>query len=77
MSAPQVLTQHEDRTENDQLESKATRDATVRQHWYRSTTTACPVCGRGDTVRERVYGPRPVSFEERYFYSEVYDWCDA
>lgn len=47
----------------------------MKQHWYRITTLACPVCGGGETIRERIYGPRPEDPCDRYVYDEVYDYC--
>jgi rRNA maturation protein Nop10 len=40
----------------------------VRQHWYRTVTMECPVCGAGETYRVRVYGPPPNNPADRYEY---------
>jgi hypothetical protein len=48
----------------------------MKQHWYRIHIRECPVCGRGETTRERVYGQRPVDPAERYDYNGMaYDYC--
>lgn len=39
-------------------------------HWYFVTFSECPVCGKGDTCRERRYGKRPVRLEERYSFQQ-------
>lgn len=41
-----------------------------RRHWYRIHMDACVLCGRGDTVRERVYGPKPKDPTKRYIYTD-------
>lgn len=30
-----------------------------RRHWYRIEHDYCPLCGRSETHRERVYGRKP------------------
>lgn len=47
------------------------------KHWYKQHTIECPVCGRGKTYRERVYGEKPLDPEKIYRYEQHYDWCDA
>lgn len=37
-------------------------------HWYRIYVSECPVCGRGDEVRERIYGRKPKDPNKRYVY---------
>ena len=46
------------------------------EHWYFLSTRACPVCGGGETYRERRYGPKPSDPAKRYEYAEIYDWCN-
>ena len=43
-------------------------------HWYKIITEECPVCGRGRTTRERVYGS-PPPHQEKYEYHQTYDYC--
>lgn len=45
----------------------AKRTRRVRKHWYRLHIGECPVCGRDQSYRERVYGRKP-SREKRYVY---------
>ena len=44
----------------------------MEKHWYRIHITECPVCGGGDTGRERVYGDKP---ENPYEFHSYYDYC--
>jgi len=37
----------------------------------------CPVCGRDDTYKERVYDEeKPKEWEKRFTFKEVWDYCD-
>ncbi len=45
--------------------------------WYFISTHACPVCGRESVVRERREAPKPVDWDDRHEYCDVYDCCDA
>lgn len=56
--------------------SKAAYASGERRHWYFIHTDYCPVCGRDDTSRERVYGISPDDPQERRAFHESYDWCD-
>lgn len=49
-------------------------------YWYKFHMGACPICGKDKSYKERVYGQKPESERERYFYlsdTETYDYCDA
>jgi hypothetical protein len=48
-----------------------------KKHWYKQFTTECPLCGRGETIRERVYGEKPKNPEEMYSFESYYDSCMA
>lgn len=48
---------------------------TKARFWFRLVTTECPVCGRGKSCRERVYGKRPKEPSKCYVYEELYDYC--
>lgn len=48
-----------------------------RKHWYFTYTTECPLCGRGETRRERRYGSKPSDPRKRYSFEHHYDYCDA
>lgn len=45
------------------------------KYWYRTTIQECPICGRGDTYRERMYTKKPADVRKRYIYETHYDWC--
>jgi hypothetical protein len=36
-----------------------------RRYWYHITYTECVLCGRGDTIRERRYDPKPDEYNQR------------
>jgi hypothetical protein len=46
-----------------------------REHWYYTSITVCPPCGREQVIKERRYGKKPVNPGLRVSYKEVYDWC--
>lgn len=46
-------------------------------YWYKRVTKECPVCGRGDTFKIRVYGPKPEDNHQRYEYNPRYDYCNS
>jgi len=48
---------------------------TSKKYWYYTTRNICPVCGEGDTYRERRYTPRPENKDERTEWRAVYDGC--
>ena len=48
----------------------------MSKYWYLTITEECPVCGRGETTKERQYTPRPEDDFARYIYEQVYDWCN-
>jgi hypothetical protein len=56
--------------------SKALRKAGETQHWYYIIDDCCPQCGRDHIFRERVYGPRPASYNSRHNFTESWDGCD-
>jgi hypothetical protein len=48
------------------------------KYWYRYTHYMCPICGREDVYKARVYGfPKPDEYCERHEYLYVWDYCDA
>ncbi len=51
-----------------------------QQYWYRRFIGECPVCGSNKSYRERVYGTRPESINDRTIYlpdTFTYDYCDV
>jgi hypothetical protein len=46
-----------------------------RPHWYFITYYECPVCGRGQELRERRYGQKPDRWWDRHEYVDDYDHC--
>ena len=46
-----------------------------RKHWYFVAIYYCPACNSTEIYRERRYDPRPVLWEDRHSYEEVYDQC--
>lgn len=49
-----------------------------RTYWILTTIHECPICGRGNTYRERIYNrPKPKEPSKRYEYHDTYDYCDA
>ena len=46
-------------------------------YWIMYHEDYCPVCGRTQVYRERVYDePKPVEWSARHIVREVYDWCE-
>ena len=49
----------------------------VDTYWYKTTVYYCPLCGRDDTYKERVYDEeKPKEWEKRFTFKEVWDYCD-
>ena len=47
--------------------------ATISRYWYRVTVWVCPLCGREDRYRERVYTEKPEDYADRFQLIE--GWC--
>ena len=48
--------------------SKYCRSKTSRYCWYRITYYECPLCGKTDTYRERMYTKKPKDRNKRVFW---------
>ena len=48
----------------------------MKKHWYFITFYECPVCGGGDSIRERRYGRKPMSWQKRYKFIDQWDGCE-
>jgi hypothetical protein len=46
------------------------------KYWYLITIHECPLCGRGNTYRERQYSPKPEDPAQRVHYEQIFDWCE-
>ena len=46
-----------------------------RRDWYMTEIHECPVCGRGNTYRERRFTPKPAKEADRYKFVQAYDNC--
>lgn len=40
------------------------------RYYYKIIMTECVLCGRGKTIRERVYGEKPKDLREVYNYEQ-------
>jgi len=52
--------------------------ASRQRHWYRFFVGECPVCGRDQSYRQRIYSPRPIDPADRVVHLldvETYDQC--
>jgi hypothetical protein len=47
----------------------------TKPHWYKWYLGECPVCGRDQSYRVRVYGKKPKSAKQRYVYLPDYACC--
>ena len=48
----------------------------TKTYWYIYFEDYCPVCGRTDAYKFRVYSaPKPVEYEKRHIFAEIYDGC--
>ena len=45
------------------------------EYWYLITIYTCPVCGRRETSRERMYGKKPKELIARRRFVQEYDYC--
>lgn len=57
--------------------SKQARENGATKYWYFIYEEYCPVCGGMDVGRERMYQPRPESWEERHQIRDTYDGCEG
>lgn len=48
----------------------------MKRHWYRIYHYYCPVCGRHDEIRERMYGRKPKDWQKRVSYHDRWDGCE-
>jgi len=46
-----------------------------KPYWYLTTINECPICGRQEVVKERMYTEKPVNPEDRFIFIQIYDWC--
>ena len=51
----------------------AANSVSKRKYWYILHIYECPICGRGEEYRERVY-EKPASY---WVHHTSYDWCDV
>jgi hypothetical protein len=47
-----------------------------KKYWIFIEIWECPVCGDGNTYRERRYTPRPENLAERRKFVQHYDYCN-
>lgn len=45
------------------------------KYWYKFECSLCPLCGREDRYKTRMYTEKPESPSDRYFIEEVWDYC--
>ena len=45
----------------------------VESYWYRVTVWVCPICGRVDRSRGRVYTEKPEDYDDRF--QVIEGWC--
>jgi len=46
-----------------------------KKYWYLFNLIECPVCGRLDKFKERMYSKRPKNKVDRYSYQQEYCYC--
>lgn len=49
----------------------------MKKYWYFISTYECPLCGSGETYRERRYTEKPIAASMRYAFKYYYDYCDV
>ena len=47
----------------------------MEKYWYLKIATECPVCGKGNVEKLRVYGEKPERWEDRNQFKSTYDHC--
>ena len=58
-------------------QSKQKNSVERKKYWYEKTVYYCPVCGREDVYRERVYTPKPKNWGDRNTFIEKFDYCNV
>ena len=52
------------------------KDKAHKPHWYLMHVSLCPVCGKDNGYRVRVYGTKPKDAEKRRVYeSQHHSYC--
>lgn len=46
------------------------------KYWYKETIFYCPVCGREDKHKSRMYTKKPKDWNKRHELIETYDYCN-
>jgi hypothetical protein len=52
------------------------KDNRKKKYWYRQYIGECPVCGRDQSWRERVYGKKPKDTTKVYIHLTDFDSYD-
>lgn len=47
-----------------------------KKYWIFTTQYECPICGRGENIKERMYTEKPEDYYKRYEFNIKYDYCD-
>lgn len=48
-----------------------------KKYWIFKTTYYCPLCGREDVYRERMFTKKPKDHNKRSEWIDKYDYCEA
>ncbi len=51
------------------------KEKPIKGYWYKFFIDECVLCGTGETVKVRMYSPKPENPGDRYEYSQ--DVCDS
>ena len=58
------------------MKNKCKKGGVKKPHWYKIHRGECPQCGSDQTIRERVYGKKPLDHSKRVIErGYVYDGC--
>ena len=55
---------------------KIKKENKKQKYWYKFDHYVCPLCGREDNYKERIYDKqKPELYRDRHDYHEVWDGC--
>lgn len=54
---------------------KSGNKMTKKKYWYKFWHQECPVCGGGQTFKERQYTKKPKDIFKRHIHEQAYDHC--
>lgn len=65
-----------DQTETRGAMGAETEPVDANKYWYHTTVIGCPICGRSESYKVRMYTKKPSEWYQRYELIDKYDYCN-